>query len=222
MDQTADIHIAADKPLVFHPVLRFAAEVISVILHPLFIPVYILLFTLYESPMTIGIDAELKKRITLSFGMMYILFPLATVLLAKGLGFVESIRLKTQRDRIIPYVGCGIYYFWMWYVLHKQGSFPPVFGAFALGVFLASSGGLVLNAWLKISMHALAAGTGLTFLFLLASQSPFSYGLYLSVGLLLTGLICTARLLTGDHRPGEVYAGLAVGAFAMMLASWFS
>lgn len=205
-----------------HPVLRWGAELVSIVLHPLFIPVYILLFTLWLSPLTIALDPVLKTRISLSFGLMYILFPLVTVLLAKGLGFVDSIRLKSQKDRIIPYVGCGIYYFWMWYVLHKQGSFPVPLAAFALGVFLASSGGLILNAWLKISMHALAAGTGLTFLFVLALASPFAWGFYLSVGLLLTGLICTARLLSGDHTPAEVYSGLFIGALSMLVAAWLS
>ncbi|RYY65252.1 MAG: hypothetical protein EOO12_07470 [Chitinophagaceae bacterium] len=206
----------------FHPALRWGAEFISVVLHPLFIPVYILLFTLWVSPLTIALDPLVKTRISLSFGLMYILFPLVTVLLAKGLGFVDSIRLRSQKDRIIPYVGCGIYYFWMWYVLHKQGSFPLPLAAFALGVFLASSAGLVLNAWLKISMHALAAGTGVTFLFVLALASPFAWGFYLSVGLLLTGLICTARLLSGDHNAAEVYSGLFVGALSMMIAAWLS
>ena len=206
----------------FHPVLRITAEAISVFLHPLFIPVYILLFTLYISPLTTALDPLIKMRISLSFGMMYILFPLVTVLLAKGLGFIDSIRLKTQKDRIIPYVGCGVYYFWMWYVLHKQGGFPAPLAAFALGVFLASSAGLLLNAWIKISMHALAAGTALTFLFVLALHSPFAYGFYLSVGLLLTGLICTARLLTGDHNTFEVWSGLFVGALSMIIGAAFS
>ncbi|RYY41472.1 MAG: hypothetical protein EOO08_01645 [Chitinophagaceae bacterium] len=206
----------------FPRILRYGAEAVSVVLHPLFIPVYILLFTLWISPLTVAIDPLVKTRISFSFGLMYIVFPLATVLLAKGLGFVDSIRLRSRKDRIIPYVGCGIYYFWMWYVLHKQGSFPAPLAAFALGVFLASSGGLILNAWLKISMHAMAAGTGLTFLFVLALASPFAWGFYLSVGLLLTGLICTARLLTGDHNQAEVYSGLFIGTLSMMIAAWVS
>ncbi|RYZ20286.1 MAG: hypothetical protein EOO16_17225 [Chitinophagaceae bacterium] len=205
----------------FHPALRGAAQVLSVILHPLFIPVYILLFFLYESPHTITLDPSQKGRLAISFSLMYILFPLVTVLLAKGLGFVDSIRLQSQKDRIIPYIGCTIYYFWMWYVLHKQGSFPQPLAWFSLGVFLATSAGLILNAWIKISMHALAAGVGVAFLYILALSTPFAFGLYLSVGFLLTGLICTARLLTGDHNAFEVYAGLFVGALAMMIAYGF-
>jgi len=206
---------------VFSPVLRFFAEVISVLLHPLFIPVYVLLFTLYESPMTTALDPVQKTRLSISAGMMYVLFPLATVLLCKGLGFIESIRLRARKDRIIPYVACGVYYFWMWYVLRKQGSFPAPLAWFALGVFLASSVGLILNAYFKISMHALAAGVALTFLYILAFSSPFAYGLYLSVAILMAGLSCTARLISGEHNTIEVYAGLFCGIASMLIAFLF-
>ncbi|GAA4343254.1 hypothetical protein [Flaviaesturariibacter amylovorans] len=216
------MNTTTEAPHPFHPALRALAQGLSVLLHPLFIPVYILLFFLYESPFTVTLDAGQKGRLAISFSLMYILFPLVTVLLAKGLGFVDSIRLQSQKDRIIPYIGCTIYYFWMWYVLHKQGSFPEPLAWFSLAVFLATSAGLVLNAWIKISMHALAAGVAVAFLYVLALHTPFSFGLYLSIGFFVTGLICTARLVTGDHNPFEVYAGLTVGAGAMAVAMAFA
>ena len=57
------------------------------------------------------------------FFVIYSLFPLVTVLLAKGLGFIDSVYLKTQRDRIIPYIACEIYYFWIAYVLRHQAEY---------------------------------------------------------------------------------------------------
>jgi hypothetical protein len=205
---------------VFHPALRVFAKGISVIFHPLFIPLYVLLFTMYKSPLPLALAPEARFRLGLSFGAMYLLFPLVTVLLAKGLGFLDSIMLRSQKDRIIPYIACGIYYFWIWYVLHNQQA-PPALVVLTLAIFLASSAGLLLNAFIKISMHALSIGVALSFLYLLALLSGASFGIYLSVGLLIGGLVCTSRLINADHTPKEVYLGLFLGALALVVAWLF-
>ena len=203
-----------------HPVLRTSAKVVSFLFHPLFVPIYLIWFLLHHSALFPGFSPALKNQLLIRFFVLYTLFPAATVGMAKALGFVEHIQLKTQRDRIIPYVACGVYYFWMWYVLRNQPQFPPQLVAFALAVFLASSAGLLLNAYLKISMHALSAGVVLLFLCGVALQSPVPMGLPLSVAFVLAGLVCTARLVNSDHHPVQVYFGLAVGMLAQAVAFW--
>jgi len=47
------------------------------------------------------------------------------------------------------------------------------------------------------------------------------FGVWLSVALLITGAVCSARLLVGEHRPSEVYWGLLTGALSLFLASLF-
>lgn len=207
--------------IVYPLALRIVAKIIAVIFHPLFIPVYVLLFTLYISPATTGLDPDQKFRLSISFSLMYVFFPLVTVLLAKGLGFLKSIQLKSQQDRIIPYIGCGVYFFWMWYVMHNQEGFPRPLTWFSLGVFFASSGGLTVNSFMKVSMHAIAMGVALTFMYLSAFQSDFAFGFYVTVALLVAGVVCTARLITNDHSPREVYVGLIIGILAQLLAFLF-
>jgi hypothetical protein len=213
---------AKRKETTWHPLISVMAKVISVIFHPLFIPVYILVFLLYLSPVTLGMDPEQKGRLTISFSMMYILFPLVTVLLAKGLGFIDSVFLKTRQDRIIPYIACGVYYFWMWYVLHNQSGFPQSLIQLSLAIFLASSGGLLLNAFMRISMHAISIGVGLSFIYFIALQSVSSFGGYLSIALLISGLVLTSRLINDDHSPREVYFGFFLGVLAQLIAWFFS
>jgi hypothetical protein len=201
--------------------LRWTAKAISVLFHPLFIPVYLLWFTLYESPVALALPPEQRERMAISFSMMYILFPLVTVLLAKGLGFIDSILLRTQKDRIIPYVASGVYYFWMWYVLHNQSGYPVPLEVLSMAIFLASSAGLLCNSFFKISMHGLAIGTALAYMFYLAYASNANFGVYLSIAMLIAGLVGTSRLINGDHRPMEFYWGLAIGAAALLISSVF-
>lgn len=213
---------AQEEDVLFSPPLRFIAKAVSALFHPLFIPVYLSVFLLYINPLLPGLTPQNKMMVLVRFFIMYTLFPLVTILLAKGLGFVHSIYLKTQRDRIIPYVACGVYYFWMWYVLHNQPEFPKEVVMLSLAVFIASSAGLVFNSYLKVSMHAIAVGVMAAYIVLLGFLSSASFGLYISFGLLIAGLVCTARLITADHKPVEIYAGLLIGIVAQLAAYLFA
>jgi hypothetical protein len=152
---------------------------------------------------------------------MYALFPVVTALLLKALGFIGSIYMKTQKDRIIPYVICMIYYFWVWYVIKNQSIYPDELVQFTLSVFISSILGLMSNAYMKISMHAMAVGAMATFILILALQGTTSSGIYISAVLLITGLVCTARLVVSDHTNKEIYTGLFIGVASMLLAKSF-
>jgi hypothetical protein len=158
----------------------------------------------------------------LRFLVMYTVFPLATVLMLKALGFVSSIYLRTQKDRIIPYIASGVYYFWMWYVLRNQPEYPKQFVMLALAIFIASSIGLIFNTYLKISMHAISAGVMIAFIYLLSITAEINYGFYISISLLIAGAVCTARLVNSDHQPGEVYIGLIIGIVAQLNGYFFT
>jgi hypothetical protein len=208
---------AAEKAQ-FPVVLRIVARVISALFHPLFIPVYLSAFLIYINPIFPAFNASDKLLLFIRFIVMYTVFPLATILLARALGFVQTIYLKTQRDRIIPYVACGVYYFWMWYVLRNQPQFGKEVVMLTLAIFLASSGGLLANSYLKVSMHAISAGVMVAYMILLGFLLGIPLGPFISIALLIAGIVCTARLLNSDHHPVEVYAGLAIGIVAQLLA----
>ena len=212
---------SSSKEELFHPVIRIAARIISFIFHPLFIPVYISWFLIYINPLFPAINPSDKWILLLRFIVMYTVFPLVTVFLAKGLGFIQSIFLKTQKDRIIPYIVCGIYYFWMWYVLKNQPEFPRYFVMLSLAIFIASFLGLIINSFMKVSMHAISVGVMITFILLLAFLTDANYGFYIAIAFLLAGAVSSARLINSDHYPIEVYAGLVVGIVAQLVAYYF-
>jgi hypothetical protein len=203
-------------------VLKIAAKIISWIFHPVFIPVYVLIFLLREqSYLFVALTGGKKTLTIIQFAVMYALFPVVTALLLKALGFISSIYMKTQRDRIIPYVICMIYYFWVWYVIKNQSIYPDELVQFTLSIFISSVLGLMSNAYMKISMHAMAVGAMATFILLLALQGAISSGIYISVVLLITGVVCTARLVVSDHTNKEIYTGLFIGVASMLLAKSF-
>jgi hypothetical protein len=204
----------------FHPIIKFAAKVVSYIFHPLFIPVYIGYFFIYILRIFPQFTEWDKTKLLISFTVNYTVLPLVTILLTKGLGFISSIYLKTQRDRIIPYVATGIFYFWIWYVFRTQ-AFPKEVVMFSLAVFLASSLGLIVNSYMKVSMHAISVGVVSALFVIMGFLSGDNIGAYISIALLLAGLVCTARMINNEHIPVEVYTGLFIGILAQLVAYLF-
>jgi hypothetical protein len=143
-----------------------------------------------------------------------------TILLLKALGFLTSIYLKTQRDRVIPYIACNIYYFFMAYVLRHQSEFASEVVQFAIAIFIACSLGLIANIYMKVSMHAMSMGILVTFIAILAPHQAANYTIYISLTVLIAGLVCTARMIVSDHTQKEIYVGLLVGAFSQLAAVW--
>jgi len=202
-------------------VLRIAAKIISFIFHPVFVPVYIMCFLVYIHPyLFAGFSNQNKSIAMIQAFVMFTFFPVVTVLLLKALKFINTIYLYTQKDRIIPFVACGIWYFWIWYVWHNLPEYPVAAVQFALGVFIASSIGLLTNIYMKVSMHAISVGVMITFILLLAFSQDISFGIYISVALFIAGLVCTARFIVSDHTQKEVYVGLFVGVVSQLLGGW--
>ena len=148
---------------------------------------------------------------------LYTFFPLVTVGLLKAVGFLESIHLRTQRERVIPLVAVGIWYFWIWYVWKNLPDYPVELVQFALAAWTTSWVTLMINVRMKISLHTLSAGLILAFLFLWAGKHQYGAGYYLPIACLWAGAVGAARLYISDHKKSEVYLGYFVGAALMCI-----
>ena len=151
-----------------------------------------------------------------------VFFPALTVFLLKAIGFIDSIFLKTQKDRIIPIIASNLFFFWMYLVFRNQLEIPLILTSFTFGVFLASSFALLANIYLRISLHAIGVGGSLgLFLVILYTNPEIPATLPLMLTILLTGLVCTSRMIVGKHTQAEIYLGIAIGLVAQLIASWF-
>jgi hypothetical protein len=203
--------------------LRIPAQLFSYIFHPLFIPVIATWYLAFiHQGFFVGITSHDKTLIILRVAINTIIFPGLTVLLLNALGFIKSIFLKTQRERIIPYVASNIFYFWMYLVFRNQPEVPSILTSFIFGVFLSSSVGLFANTYFKISMHALGLGA-LSGLLLLIIFSGSPYGIFPAAMLvfLITGFVSTSRLIVSDHYPFDIYTGIFFGVICQVISSAF-
>ena len=202
--------------------VRFLGHLVSFVFHPLFIPSFIAAFFIYADPYAFaGMTGKAKvfKLASVVFSTAFL--PLFSVALMKQLGFIKSIFLREQKDRIIPYIVCMIFYFWAWYVARNRHD-HPAFAAMLLAVFLSCIAGMMANIYYKISMHAIAMGALFVLFLWLAFSGNLFTGAYLSIAIFITGLVCTARFIVSDHNAFEVYSGLLVGGLCQLVAIGFA
>lgn len=199
------------------------AKIISIVFHPLFIPLYVAYYLVFvhDSYFT-GYSDKARSWVLIRIALNMVFFPAITVLLLKGVGFIDSIYLRSQKDRIIPYMAAGIFFFWMYLVFRNQTEIPQILTAFTFGAFLASSVALIANIYFKISMHAIGCGGMIGLMIVVLNTNPSSpFTLPLMIAIFITGLVCTSRLIVSDHRPGDIYTGLFVGFFCQFISAAF-
>jgi hypothetical protein len=107
-------------------------------------------------------------------------------------------------------------------VFRNQPEVPAILTGYIFGAFLASSAALIANIYFKISMHALGVGS-LCGLVLIIIFLGFTYSVFLTTMLvfLITGIVCTSRLIVSDHKPFDIYSGIFIAVLCQLVAYAF-
>ena len=200
-------------------VSKVLAHLISYLFHPLFISTYVVAFLLYIHPYQFaGFTPTLKLYRLLSVFLNHALIPGFAVFLMWRLKLIGSMQLKTSKERIIPYAAAIIFYFWGWNVMSRIPDNPTVFVNFLQGAFFGVCAAWIININSKVSMHTTAMGGALAFFLLFYFNDANASGLYLSIVILLAGLVGTARLIVSDHTRFQIIQGYIIGAIAQVVA----
>lgn len=208
-------------PVIVGPTIQKSARFISWLFHPLMVGLYMASYLIYLDPdFFTGISSSARNQILIIYIINSVLFPVIAVLLCRGLGFIQSIYLRTQKERIILYTITMIFFFWTFYVFKNKQGTPEIMSQMSLGIFISVIFAFIANIFFKISMHTTAAG-GLVGLFtVLLYTTTASVNIPLVAGIFLAGLISSARLMASDHQVREIIWGLVVGFVAQGVAAW--
>lgn len=144
------------------------------------------------------------------------MFPAISILMMRKLGFIDSLSMPDNKQRIIPLVATIIFYVWAYLAMRKT-NFPYMMMIFMMGALFSLFISFVINVFYKLSLHMVGISGALmavmTMLFF--SQTDVSY-FFLFV-IVLAGAIASARLYLEAHTLQEVYAGFIIGIFGQML-----
>jgi len=202
--------------------LVLPAKFLSYLLHPLFIPTYFFLFLVYRFPFLFtDITVYQLKLKVFSVFWMTAFFPAFGVFLLYKLKFIQSIYLRTSKERIAPYMITMFFYWWMYYLSKNMSNQPDALQYFYFGIFISTSIGLVINNFIKISLHGIAMGSLLAAMILLSFYYHAPMGMAISITAILTGFVSTWRLLLNEHTNQEIYAGLLLGIACQLIGYFF-
>ncbi len=201
--------------------MRSLAKFISFVFHPLFVGVMMAAYLIFVHPLYfVGFSEKEKMLKLLAVINNNVFFPLLVVALLRALGFNKSVLLKTQKERIVPYLASITFFFWTYYVFKNQPETPRVIVYMCRGMFFASSVALVLNNYYKISMHGIGVGGMVGLMALTLVDGSLYSGIPFMVAILVTGLVVTARKIVSDHQWFDIITGFLLGFLCQFVALW--
>ena len=144
--------------------------------------------------------------------------PFLFFVLTLFIGPLALIFLRTQKERIIPYVITMFFYWWMYYLSRNFTDQPIALKFFYLGIFVASAIGMTVNNFMKVSLHAMGIAGLTTAVILVSVFYPVNNAIWVPLAVLLTALVISARLVVSDHSKKELVVGLFIGVFTQVAA----
>jgi len=206
----------------YSPSLKIASTFVSYLFHPLFVGVMMAAYLIFLHPTYFqALDAKARMMKLLVVINNNVFFPLLVVALLRALGFSQSVLLKTQKERIVPYIASITFFFWTYYVFRNQPEVPRVLVNMCRGMFFATAAALVLNNYFKISMHGIAVGgmLGMMLVVMVLGELPSIF--HVVAAGLITIVVAFARKIVSDHQWFDILAGIVLGLATQLLALWF-
>ena len=200
-------------------ILKYIGQFISYIFHPLFIPTYFMLYLMTTLPYEfIGItEWQLKMRLFSVFWLTAF-FPAFAVFLMWRLKLNTSIFLRTQKERIIPYVITMFFYWWMYYLSRNFTDQPIALKFFYFGIFIASAVGLIVNNFMKVSLHTMGVSGLLMAVVMVGLHYPVNNVIWTILAIFIAAIVTSARMLVSDHTRKELIVGFIIGITTQIAA----
>lgn len=184
-------------------------KVISFVFHPLLMPILGVIFYFAKTPRFVSEDVIKAKLISLS--ILTIILPVLLYFLLKTLGRVNSIYLKSTKERIVPLA----LNFIVTFIILKRILIPArdiELYFFFLGILISTLACLILAILkFKASIHLMAL-SGL-FMFFIALSIHFSININGTLALMavIIGAVATSRLHVKAHSYKELIIGSFIG-----------
>jgi membrane-associated phospholipid phosphatase len=140
------------------------------------------------------------------------LLPVVNLIMFRMFGTISSYTLENRAERVIPFVAITLIYLVTAFLFFFKLRFSTNFSFLLLIVSVLVLTAVVLNFFLKISVHALAAWGGVGILLPLNKAIEQPDLLWPTAGaILITGFIMAARLYLNAHTPREILVGSVSG-----------
>jgi hypothetical protein len=192
---------------------------LSIVLHPLLMPTYIFAVLFLLTPELMGVstlDLTAQRSLLLLIFLNTFLAPSLLIFYFYRSGYISSMHLDSLPDRRLPYLTTLLIYGLCTYVFgwqfHPVSELAPQIAVVLGSITFSLAVVALVSMWWKISAHATGIGGGMGALggiFLRFGDSSLFFPIL--AGVLITGVLLSARLHLNAHTPSQTVAGLGLG-----------
>tara|TARA_B100001758_G_scaffold247879_1_gene268057 strand:+ start:42972 stop:43574 length:603 start_codon:yes stop_codon:yes gene_type:complete len=186
------------------------SKIISVVLHPIFMPFITLKLTLFLIPEIQFIIAPYLNFITLSVIISTIIVPLILILFFIQMGWVKSLEMDNYQERSTPLIYCSLSMFIGYQFVDSFLVFAPIIKAEFFGAIIIISIAALISRFWKISLHMLAIG-GLTGALISLHFLYEGITYFVIIAIITSGVLGISRINENAHNYSQVYTGFLIG-----------
>lgn len=185
------------------------AQCISLIFSPFYLPVLAFVVLFFFSYLNYTSWAY-SLTVILTVYLFTVLLPELGIFVYRRLNGWTRRELSRRERRIVPYIlsiaSYAILLGLMDYLRMPRFTLGIVAGA--LGIQIACA---LINPWVKVSTHAAASGGLAGALMAVSIMLQYNLTAWLCLSILLSGVVCTARLILRQHTLAELGIGVVTG-----------
>lgn len=192
------------------------AQLVSVLFHPLLIPVYGLMI-IFTCPALYGyLPFQVKKIILFIVIINNVLIPLMMISYFRFRNLISSWTIEDRRERIFPLVTTTMFYAFTVYLIYRL-HIPLFIKSYIICSAVLVLAVTIINFWFRISLHATGCGavTALVMVLSVRMQIPLTW--LLVIVILVSGLVMSSRLWLRAHMSTEIWAGFFLGSVGSLL-----
>lgn len=195
--------------------MHYLLKSISYIFHPLIMPLLGVVFYFSKTPRFIPLPVIKAKLFSIS--ILTLLLPILLYFLLKTIRNVESLELKTTKERIVPLLLNSVILILIIKRVLPYDEIPELY-YFYLGILISTLSCLLLVLIkFKASIHMI--GSAGFFMFVVALSIHFKINIIGTLALMfvIMGAIATSRLHLKAHTNRELIIGFFIGLLPQLV-----
>ena len=186
------------------------SKILSILLHPIFMPTFVIITLLNEVELFNIIFSNFKKTLIIIVVIFTVVLPIIILLLLLRLTRVKSLEMQTIKERNLP-LFYTILMMILGFIFFKKIAFLSIHlcAIYLSGIIVLIIAFLITKKW-KISLHMLGVGAALgSFI----NMNIVFGNLYhwILILIVVSGLLAYSRLELRAHNKKQIYSGFILG-----------
>lgn len=187
------------------------AKAVSKIFHPLIMPTYGMIFLAMLSSVTVlALPLRVNLELIFLFFVLTFLLPVLAIYYLVLNKRIDDLEVSNRKQRNTPYIIAmlsALVAFYLFGGMYRYFFTLQLMSAYLFSIITAT----IVNNFTKVSAHAMGCGAMNCFLFMVNLHTGTRYFWLFVASLLVSGLLCSARLILKQHNEFQVGLGFILG-----------